>query len=142
MQTPTPDIYMQEVLSKVINCWNAAGTEWNAQGLAQVYTDDACMLGGRPWQAVGKEELLRYFDSYQGLILSCTIECLDQAFTMAGPHHVIAQGHVKLHFLLEGHKVTSNVLRSTLVLVTEHQQWKISHHHFSQIPQEPPLNNN
>ena len=36
----------QQALAKVIAALNAAGSRWNSDGLAEVYTDDALFHGG------------------------------------------------------------------------------------------------
>lgn len=139
---PTETGQLHAILDKVISTWNSAASRWKTHELGAIYTENACLLGGRPGHFVGRSEITQYFASYEGVILCGAIRCMDQVLSMAGSQHVIAQGHVHMSFELGTGNSTSSVLRSTLILIMEGGEWRISHHHFSPIPQEPPLGNN
>lgn len=127
------------VLNELLAAWSRAATPWNATELGSLYSEDACLFGGRPGHSIGRAEITRYFACYDGVILSASIKPLDQEFSAPEPHLVIAQGHVEFAFLLGTGNRTKSLLRSTLILKREGGRWRISHHHFSPIPETPPL---
>lgn len=126
-------------LQQLVARWNEAAQRWDASALAHCYTSDATLFGGRPGHSVGQDSVQAYFSSYAGVIRCCTIALLDQEVTQPGPELVIAQGHVDLRFVLQDGRQTTSLLRSTLILRFEDAAWKIWRHHFSPVPDAPPL---
>ncbi|EKT4468589.1 MULTISPECIES: YybH family protein [Pseudomonas] len=129
-------------LEQLLERWSAAAFSWNATALGACYTSDAGLLGGRPGHSVGRPAIVAYFASYDGVIRSGTVQALDQEVSQPAADVVIAQGHVRMSFVLEDGRETVSQLRSTLVLRLEAGEWKIWRHHFSPIPEAPPLGDN
>jgi ketosteroid isomerase-like protein len=132
-------IHALTVLNETLAGWSEAAAHWNATKLGALYCEDACLFGGRPGHSTGRAEIIRYFASYENIILSASIKPLDQEVFPLDQRLVIAQGYVEFEFVLGNGNTTKSLLRSTLVLKQEQDQWKISLHHFSAIPTAPSL---
>ena len=127
-------IHALTVLNEILTGWSKAAADWNARKLGALYCEDACLFGGHPGHSTGRAEIIRYFAGYENIILSASIKPLDQEVFPLDQRLVIAQGYVEFEFVLGNGNTTKSLLRSTLVLKKENDQWKISHHHFSSIP--------
>lgn len=132
-------IHALTVLNETLTGWSKAAAQWHARELGALYCEDACLFGGRPGHSTGRAEIIRYFAGYENIILSASIKPLDQQVSPLDQHLIVAQGYVEFEFVLGSGSTTKSLLRSTLVLKKEQDQWKISHHHFSSTPDAPPL---
>lgn len=128
-----------DVLRAIESAWNEGGKTWDAARLTSNYTADAFFFGGRTDHAMGADAILAYFVSYRGIIESCTMDLVDQHVVQIAPGCILAQGFVNFSFVLNGRGSTSSRLRTTLTFVETSTGWRIRQHHFSPIPQEPPL---
>ena len=126
-------------LRSVEHDWNAAAQNWNTAGLAALYTEDAVFYGGRPAHSIGRAEIRRYFDTYEGMFSKVRLALVDQELRALGDGVVLAQGYAAFDFVLAAGGATRAVLRSTLVLVRRPEGWRIAQHHFSATPAEPPI---
>ena len=129
----------EEILDTVLLAWNREAANWSAQRLSTLYTQDALFFGGREGHAVGAAAITAYFDSYHGVIFSAKLKLLDQQLLRLSDDAIMAQGFGEFDFVLAGDKSTQSVLRTTLVICREADDWKICAHHFSTIPSVPPL---
>lgn len=129
----------RKAVASVELAWNAAGRFWNPDALAEVYTADALLFGGRPGHAVGAAAIREYFGSYVGVIHAGTMELVDQQIVQLARGVFLAQGFVDFSFVLSGDQSTKSFLRTTLVVVQQDGRWKIRQHHFSPTPAAPPL---
>ncbi len=126
-------------LAQVVADWNQAAAEWDAQAIAAVYTEDGLLFGGRPGHSVGREAIHRYFSSYDGVIFSGAMELSETVVRVLGSDCILVQGMVHFAFTLAAGEQTRSRLRATLVLRREPDRWRIVDHHFSVIPDAPPL---
>lgn len=126
-------------LAQVVSAWNRAGATWDATALAAVYTDDGLLFGGRPGHAVGREAIRGYFASYDGVILSGSMQLSETELRLMGEGSLLAQGMVHFAFTLAGGEQTRSTMRATLLLQRGVGGWRILDHHFSTIPLVPPL---
>ncbi|VXC80704.1 conserved hypothetical protein [Burkholderia sp. 8Y] len=129
----------RSALRAVQASWNMSARDWNADALTAVYTDDALFFGGRPAHAVGASAVREYFASYEGVIESATLELVEQHFILITDDCFLAQGFGEFLFVLGGDRQSRSRLRTTLVIAREHGEWKIRQHHFSNIPESPPI---
>lgn len=135
--TDTPDA--QAALDAAVVGWNAAAAPWDAEALAALYTADALFFGGRPGHGVGANAIHAYFKSYEGVIRSARMDLAEQQLKPLAPGCVLAQGFADFSFELSDGQTTRSRLRATLVLRREPDRWRILDHHFSTIPEAPPL---
>ncbi|MGQ7937646.1 YybH family protein [Paraburkholderia sp. D1E] len=126
-------------LAIVQAAWNAAARDWNPDTLTAVYTEDALFFGGRPGHSVGSSAIREYFASYDGVIESATLALVEQHFIRLGPDCFLAQGYGEFSFVISGGRTSNSRLRTTLVIVSQHGEWKIRQHHFSTSPDTPPI---
>lgn len=126
------------VLSRIERAWNAAARTWDADALAELYDEKALLFGGRPAHSVGRGAIRKYFQSYEGTILSAVIDLFDQEIEEIGTDTFAAQGYCRFTFTLVEDGKTQTVLRATLV-VSGSKEPCIRVHHFSGIPDAPPL---
>ncbi|WP_349605926.1 MULTISPECIES: YybH family protein [Cupriavidus] len=127
------------VLRDVERRWNASAREWNVDALTSMYAPEALFFGGRPGHAVGQPEILAYFSSYAGTLLSASMSLVDQTVIELGTDMLLAQGHAKFRFVLADGRETFSELRTTWVLVRRQGVWQILQHHFSPTPEVPPI---
>ena len=133
------NIQPKTILHNVLQAWNREAGNWGAQKLSSLYTDDALFFGGRPGHSVGAAEITAYFDSYHGVIISAHLKLVEQHVLMINEDCIMAQGFGEFDFVLAGNKSTQSRLRTTLVICRDGGGWKIRAHHFSTIPEAPPL---
>ena len=131
--------HAQNVLDQVLAASNHAGASWNSTGLADVYTEDAMLYGGRPGHAVGRAAIHAYFASYDGVIQAGEMQMRDCVLRVLGGDCLLAQGMAHFSFTLAQGEKTRSSLRATLVLKQQPDRWRILDHHFSTIPVAPPL---
>lgn len=131
----------QAALAQAVADWNRAGSAWDAQALAATYVEGGLLFGGRPGHAVGRTAIREYFASYNGVILAGSMQMSGTEFRTLAHDCVLAQGMVDFAFTLAGNEQTRSTLRATLVLQREADRWRIVDHHFSTIPDAPPLRN-
>lgn len=129
----------KNVLDAVLKSWNREAGNWSSQHLSSLYTKDALFFGGRTGQSVGGEEITAYFNSYFGVILSANLKLVEQHILSLSDDCIVAQGFGEFDFVLQGNKSTHSRLRTTLVICKVGDEWKIRVHHFSTIPEAPPL---
>lgn len=129
----------EQCLQSLLGKWSQAAATWDATALGACYTDDAALHGGRPGHSLGRQAITAYFASYDGVIRSGSVTALDQEVAAPCEGLLVAQGHVRMLFVLANGSETGSVLRSTLVLREQDGQWRIWRHHFSPIPDAPPL---
>ncbi|MFM0757358.1 YybH family protein [Paraburkholderia strydomiana] len=129
----------ETVLQAVASRWNAAAAPWNPSQLAAIYADDAFFFGGLREHYVGKKRIEEYYSNYNDVLSWASIYFNDQAVSASIPNVIVAQGFAELTFgLIEG-KTTRNTLRTTLILVAKESGWEITLHHFSPLPEAPPI---
>lgn len=129
----------EKILEYILLAWNREAANWGSQRLSSLYTRDALFFGGRPAQSVGTDEITVYFDSYRDVILSANLKLVEQHILTIDDDCIMAQGFGEFDFLLVGNKSTQSRLRTTLVICRDAGVWKIRAHHFSNIPEAPPL---
>ncbi|MGC4250593.1 MAG: SgcJ/EcaC family oxidoreductase [Sphingobium sp.] len=128
-------------LERIVAGWNAASQPWNPEKLTALYTRDALLFGGRPHHSVSGGGIADYFASYAGVIESGHLALSDQEIRIVADDAILAQGFGTFDFTLAGGVVTQSRLRTTLLLKRTEGSWKIAAHHFSAIPDAPPLGN-
>ncbi len=129
----------ETALRTIERAWNAAAQPWNAENLAALYTEDAVFYGGRTTHSVGQTQVWGYFDSYVGILASVRLALVEQELRTLADGVCLAQGYAKFDFDLTAGGTSGTVLRSTLVLVRRPDGWRIAQHHFSGIPDAPPI---
>ncbi|MDZ3992255.1 YybH family protein [Pseudomonas sp. Teo4] len=127
------------VLEQVLEQWSDAAASWDADALGACYSADAGLHGGRPGHSLGRSAIVAYFASYDAVIRSGVVQALDQEVSQPAEGLLVAQGHVRMSFVLGDGRETVSLLRSTLVLRVEEGVWRIWRHHFSPVPEAPPL---
>ncbi|HYF18243.1 MAG TPA: nuclear transport factor 2 family protein [Ramlibacter sp.] len=130
---------LQDGLAAIEAAWNAGADPWDPRRLATVYTRDALFFGGRPGHCVGQPAVEAYFASYRGVIVSGTMQLLEQQIIDLEPVGFLAQGYAQFTFRLRGGQHTRSRLRTTLFVVHHEGQWEVRQHHFSADPAAPPL---
>lgn len=130
----------QAVLEQVVTAWNHSASSWDAKGIAATYCKDAMLFGGRAGHFVGRAAIRDYFASYNGIIVSATMQLSEMLDRELGSGYRLFQGMAHFEFRMAHNKKTQSKLRATLVLIREADGWYIIDHHFSTIPIEPPLN--
>lgn len=128
-----------EALAFMQAAWNLAGENWDTEAMTSIYAQDALLFGGRTGHWVGTSAIRKYFDSYVGIIESCSLELVDQHLIEIRSGCLLAQGYGVLVFRLRGDMTTRSRLRTTLFLEREGAIWKIRQHHFSASPDAPAL---
>lgn len=126
-------------VAAVARAWSAAATPWDAAALAALYVGDAMLFGGRPGHSVGADGIAAYFDSYQGVILSASLDLFEQRIARIGESALLAQGFCTFAFVLAGDRHTRSVLRTTWLLDWSEGRTLIRAHHFSPVPEAPSL---
>lgn len=129
----------EKILEHILQSWNREAGNWGSQKLSSLYTRDALFFGGRPGQSVGVADITAYFDSYHDVIISAHLNLVEQHVLMINEDCIMAQGFGEFDFVLAGNKSTHSRLRTTLVICRDGDGWKIRAHHFSTIPEAPPL---
>ena len=119
--------------------WNKAGRKWDIEGLADCFTEDAMFFGGRPQHCVGRAAIRDYFHSYTGIIASCTLRLRDQQQLDVAPGYFVSQGFADFSFVLADGIQTKSTVRTTLILVQDHNEWRARLQNFAPSPAEPPL---
>ncbi|SCX72535.1 SgcJ/EcaC family oxidoreductase [Variovorax sp. EL159] len=130
---------INQALETTQRSWNAAASEWDADALAALYTEDAVLFGGLPGQSIGREAVRGYFGSYTGVLASTSLTLFDQVLMELGPELYFAQGYCRFEFMHVSGKRSSTVMRTTWVLVQHDGNWRIRLHHFSTTPERPPI---
>ncbi|MFS1286877.1 YybH family protein [Pseudomonas piscis] len=128
-----------QCLQSLLRRWSQAASTWDASALGDCYTVDAALHGGRPGHSLGQQAIIAYFASYDGVIRSGVVMALDQEVAQPCKGVLVAQGHMRMVFVLSDGRETVSVLRSTWVLQEQEGDWKIWRHHFSPVPEAPPL---
>lgn len=119
--------------------WNAAAENWDSAALSALYTEDALLLGGRAEQSIGQNAICAYFESYRGVILSASVDMVDQHILETGPASLFAQGFCHFAFTLSDDRQTVSRLRTSWLLDWSSDNVRIRAHHFSSVPTVPPL---
>jgi len=132
----------KKALAQVVEDWNQAASPWDPAALTAVYEDDGLMYAGRPHHVVGREAIHEYFASYVGDIFSAHLTMPDPFIRELGEGALLVQGPVYFKFVLSGDEHTRTTMRGTLVLVNRSGRWRILQHHFSSVPDAPPLGRN
>ncbi|QKS00580.1 SgcJ/EcaC family oxidoreductase [Sphingomonas sp. CL5.1] len=126
-------------VAAVARAWSAAATPWDADALAALYSTDALLFGGRAGHSVGVAEIGEYFRSYDGVIQSGSLDLFNQRIARIGETALLAQGFCTFAFVLAGGRDTRSVLRATWLLDWGDGRTLIRAHHFSPVPEAPPL---
>lgn len=134
-----PSIPQQVAVDNYLAGWNAAGAVWDCKRLADFYTDDGLFFGGRPGHSVGREAIGAYFRSYIGTIAACRLKLRDQHVVSLDADRFVAQGFGEFSFMLADGLATQSVVRTTLMLVRQHDTWKARLWNFAPSPEKPPL---
>ncbi len=125
-------------LTALAERWSFAASDWDVDALAALYADDALLFGGRPHHAVGRAAIGGYFASYSGVILSATLTLIDQQILEVDDRCFFAQGFGDFAFTLAGGTRTESRFRTSLLLLRS-ADGCIRAHHFSSVPNAPPL---
>lgn len=126
-------------LQVVLESWNRAAATWDVEGLAALYADDALMFGGRPGLSVGVAGMRSYFGSYADALSAAHLQLVDQHLVELGPEVYLAQGFGVFKFHRVDGRQTGTTIRTTLVIARCGGRWTIRQHHFSTIPDKPPI---
>jgi len=129
----------RRALTAIQDAWNAAAFHWDLDAFAAVYSGDALLFGGRPGQSVGRGEVRKYFASYVGVIDSAALTMVGQQVVRLAPGTFLAQGFGQLELKLSNGLLSRTVLRTTLIVVRRGNRWELQQHHFSALPDSPPL---
>lgn len=129
----------QQALQLIERRWNTAARIWDPAALSAIYAGDAVFYGGRADHFVGRARIKAYFESYQGSLASVSLALINQEIRLLGPGVFLAQGHGDFGFGLTGGKRTENRLRTSLVIAMQDRDWAIMLHHFSAVPEVPPV---
>ncbi|MDB5856378.1 MAG: hypothetical protein JWQ76_67 [Ramlibacter sp.] len=129
----------EQALQEVLASWNRAAESWDVEALAALYTEDALMFGGRPGLAVGVAGMRGYFGSYVDVLASAHLALVDQYLVELAPEVYLAQGFGVFKFGRVDGGQTGTTMRTTLVIARRDGRWKIRQHHFSSIPDKPPI---
>ncbi|WP_139068812.1 hypothetical protein [Hyphomonas sp. ND6WE1B] len=119
--------------------WNRAASRWDPWALTALYTGDAILFGGREGHAVGSTGIRDYFSSYQGVIESASLVLTEQELLETSATSLFTQGFCDFVFTLAGGRRTQSRLRSSWLLDWSSGRELIRAHHFSAIPEAPPL---
>jgi uncharacterized protein (TIGR02246 family) len=119
--------------------WSAAAQHWDADAFAALYTEDALFFGGRPAHSIGREAIREYFASYVGVIESASLELEEQHVMMLAPDCFVAQGYGVLSSRFPGGVDSRSRLRTTWIIASCDGEWRIRQHHFSGLPEKPPI---
>ena len=120
-------------ITDLFDLWNDALATENSQTVANRYTDNAVLLATVSDQPRNTPALIKeYFDKFllnkpQGVILINDPE--------PGCNQATDMGLYVFTFGKDGSKVKARYT-FTYVLNTETQEWKISHHHSSMLPEQ------
>ena len=128
-----------DAVNALAAAWSAAASPWNPLALTALYQDDAVFFGGRPGHSCGRSEILAYFESYRGVIQTCTMSLQNLVVRSVGSDVLLVQGFADMQFMLAGDRKSSSELRATWLLARRAGQWRIAQHHFSPVPAVPPL---
>lgn len=123
----------QNVLDQIQSRWNQAAATWDVKALAQIYTPDALFFGLLPKLYIGRSEIEEYFESYQVILESVTLNLVDQNTRSLGPHAFSAQGYGRIVNRYRDGSIVPNTVRSSFVVVEKNGDWEISLHHFSNL---------
>jgi uncharacterized protein (TIGR02246 family) len=129
----------EHALREVLASWNRSAATWDVKGLAALYAEDALMFGGRPGLSVGVPGMQAYFGSYVGTLAGAELELVEQHLLELAPEVYLAQGFGVFQFRRVDGRTTGTTMRTTLVIARPDGQWKIRQHHFSTIPDKPPI---
>ena len=130
---------VESAFHELASAWNLAAATWNVEALVELYADNAVFFGGRPSISVGTQEIRQYFASYTGVLQSVAFRLVEQRVITIAPGTLLAQGFGRFHFVLAGGVPSDAVLRTTLSIVKHDTAWRIIQHHFSSIPEAPPI---
>ncbi|MGV7121295.1 YybH family protein [Sphingopyxis sp. 550A] len=128
----------RDLLAHLAVQWSEAAADWNPAELAALYAEDALLFGGREGHAVGRAAIAEYFESYRGVIVSATLKLVEQELLAVDTSCFFAQGSAEFSFMLAGGHQTRSQLRTSL-LVLRGAGGRIRAHHFSPVPETPPL---
>ena len=130
----------EEALRQVLAGWNAAAASWNVEALAAMYTADVVMFGGLAHHSVGIEGMRQYFGAYVDQLASAHLTLTDQHILPVGPDSYLAQGFGTFRFQRVGGRQTGTTMRTSWLLQRQGDgAWRIRQHHFSTIPDKPPI---
>jgi len=129
----------EQVIQGVQSRWNRAAESWNVDQLTGIYAHDAMMFGGRPGLSAGIEGIRAYFASYSDQIAFTELELVEQHIVALTPDIYLAQGFCNFKFRLMNGENTGTRMRTTWVLRRTAGEWLIQQHHFSTIPERPPI---
>ena len=132
-------MFADDVIKDVERRWNAAASTWDIDAFAAIYTDDALMFGGRADHSVGSEGVHAYFASYVGVLTSAEVTLTLQHIRQLGPETILTQGYGEFNFVLANGQRSHATLRTTWVIINKGGEWKVLQHHFSAMPEAPPI---
>ncbi|MET0542385.1 MAG: SgcJ/EcaC family oxidoreductase [Variovorax sp.] len=139
---PTTDVEAdaQQALQRVLAGWNAAARDWNVEALAAMYTADTVMFGGLPGHSIGIDGMRRYFGAYVGQLAGAELDLVDQHILQVGDDSILAQGFGVFGFQRVDGRRTGTTMRTSWLLQRQAGgDWRIRQHHFSTIPDKPPI---
>ncbi len=129
----------QAALAEVQRAWNAAASHWNIDAFVGLYDEKSVLFGGRQVAAVGSKGIREYFASYDDVLRSVSLVLVEQNVFEVAPSVIVAQGFGKFHFVRVDGSTSRTVLRTSWCIVKHATHWKILQHHFSAIPEAPPI---
>jgi hypothetical protein len=80
-----------------------------------------------------------YFGSYIDALAAARLELVDQHLVELAPEVFLAQGFGVFKFRRVDGRDTGTTMRTTLVIARRGGRWRIRQHHFSAIPDKPPI---
>ncbi|SAK77159.1 YybH family protein [Caballeronia ptereochthonis] len=129
----------RRALATVNAAWSAAAQRWDADAFAALYTEDALFFGGRPAHSIGRDAIRAYFASYEGVIDSASLELEEQHVMTLASDCFVAQGYGVLSSRFPGNRDSRSRLRTTWIIALRDGEWRIRQHHFSGLPEKPPI---
>lgn len=129
-----------EPLREMERKWNAASFPWVPASLSMIYHADAVFFGGRTEHYCGRDRIKSYFETYNEMFNAASLRLVRQTFVPIEDNAVSYQGFGEFDFHLNDGRVTHATLRTSLVLKNDPADgWIILLHHFSPIPERPPV---
>jgi len=128
-----------DILQNIERRWNAGSQAWDPSKLASIYAENAVFFGGRRNHAVERLQIEKYFRSYASVLRGLSVSFVEQEVRDLSRSAFLAQGFGNFSFEFCDGRRSLNRLRTTLVITMEDNEGQVLLHHFSSVPEEPPL---
>ena len=117
---------VDEALDSILAQWNEAGSNWDTERLAALFTNDALFWGSKPDLFIG-HQIQKYYEAFP--VKSCRFNFLEMKSVVLSPNTVVSCGVLLLSQVLVTMQKLEVKLRVSLVLVKLDSGWKIVQHH-------------